>query len=120
MLPKPSRGLIVSTPEEAKSMSDMVTTTEARVGDAVEVKGLSGNPAKQGQIVEVLGAGEHIHFRVRWDEDVAAGDGALRTHTTWRPRSSTKSSTRSPAALTAWARIPGGAGTTARTLSSGR
>jgi hypothetical protein len=26
-----------------------VTTTEARVGDAVEVKGLSGNPAKQGQ-----------------------------------------------------------------------
>jgi hypothetical protein len=69
MLPKPSRGLIVSTPEEAKSMSDMVTTTEARVGDAVEVKGLSGNPAKQGQIVEVLGAGEHIHFRVRWDDE---------------------------------------------------
>jgi hypothetical protein len=69
MLPKPSRGLIVSTPEEARSMSNMVTTTEARVGDAVEVKGLSGNPAKRGQIVEVLGAAEHVHFRVRWEDE---------------------------------------------------
>ena len=69
MLPKPSRGLIVSTPEEAKLVSNMVTTTEARVGDAVEVKGLPGKPAKRGQILEVLGAGEHVHFRVRWEDE---------------------------------------------------
>jgi archaeosine-15-forming tRNA-guanine transglycosylase len=49
-------------------MSTMVTTTEARVGDAVEVKGLPGNPAKRGQILEVLGAGEHVHFSVRWED----------------------------------------------------
>jgi hypothetical protein len=69
MLPRPLRGLIVSTPEEGKLMSTMVTTTEARVGDAVEVKGLPGNPAKRGQILEVLGAGEHVHFRVRWEDE---------------------------------------------------
>jgi hypothetical protein len=50
-------------------VSDTVTTATARVGDAVEVKGLPGKPAKQGQIVEVLGSGEHIHFRVRWDDE---------------------------------------------------
>jgi hypothetical protein len=49
-------------------LSESVTTTTARVGDAVEVKGLPGKPAKQGQIVEVLGAGEHVHFRVRWED----------------------------------------------------
>ena len=69
MLPNPSRGVIVSTPEEAKLMSNMVTPTEARVGDAVEVKGLAGRPGKRGQILEVLGAGEHVHFRVRWEDE---------------------------------------------------
>ena len=49
-------------------MRDTVTTTAARVGDAVEVNGLPGRPAKRGQIVEVLGVGGHVHFRVRWDE----------------------------------------------------
>jgi hypothetical protein len=56
-------------PEEARLVSDMVTTTEARVGDAVDVKGLPGKPAKRGQILEVLGAGEHVHFRVRWEDE---------------------------------------------------
>ena len=69
MFPKPSRGLIVSTPEEAKSVSNMVTTTAARVGDAVEVKGLPGKPTKRGKIFEVLGAGEHVHFRVHWEDE---------------------------------------------------
>jgi hypothetical protein len=50
-------------------VSTTVTTANAGVGDAVEVKGLPGKPAKQGQIVEVLGTGEHIHFRVRWDDE---------------------------------------------------
>lgn len=50
-------------------VSDTVTTAAARVGDAVEVKGLPGRPAKRGQIVELLGAGEHLHFRVRWEDE---------------------------------------------------
>ena len=50
-------------------MSNMVTTTEARVDDAVEVKGLAGKPTKRGQILEVLGTGEHVHFRVRWEDE---------------------------------------------------
>jgi hypothetical protein len=49
-------------------MSDTVITRAARVGDCIEVNGLPGRPTKRGQIVEVLGAGEHLHFRVRWDE----------------------------------------------------
>jgi hypothetical protein len=45
-----------------------VTTTSARVGDSVEVNGLPGRPARRGQIADVLGEGEHVHFRVRWDD----------------------------------------------------
>lgn len=69
MFLKPSRGLIASTREEARLVSNMVTATEARVGDVVEVKGLPGKPGRQGQILEVLGAGEHAHFRVRWEDE---------------------------------------------------
>jgi len=68
MLPGPSRGLIHLDPEEADIVSNITTTAAARVGDTVEVNGLPGRPTKRGQIVEVLGAGEHVHFRVRWDE----------------------------------------------------
>ena len=49
-------------------MSDTVITTAAPVGDWIEVNGLPGRPARRGQIIDVLGAGEHVHFRVRWDE----------------------------------------------------
>jgi len=64
---EPLRGLILST-RGGDIVSNTVTTTAARVGDTIEVKGLPGQPTKRGQIVEVLGAGEHVHFRVRWDE----------------------------------------------------
>ena len=49
-------------------MSDTVVITAARVGDWIEAKGLPGRPTKRGQIVEVLGADQYVHFRVRWDE----------------------------------------------------
>jgi hypothetical protein len=66
-------------------VSDTVTTAAACVGDAVEVKGLPGNPAKRGQIVELLGAGKHVHFRVRWEDKhesllFPATDGGTRIH----------------------------------------
>lgn len=50
-------------------MSVTVTTTAARAGDSVEVNGLPGRAPKRGRIVDVLGAGEHVHFRVRWDDE---------------------------------------------------
>ena len=41
---------------------------DARPGDWVQVHGLPGRGAREGQIVEVLGEAGHRHFRVRWDE----------------------------------------------------
>ncbi|MGA9860328.1 MAG: DUF1918 domain-containing protein [Solirubrobacteraceae bacterium] len=48
-------------------------TTRANIGTAtpgdwVEVRGVHGQPSRRGQILEVLGHGEHEHYRVRWDE----------------------------------------------------
>ena len=40
----------------------------ARVGDWIEAHGIHGEPARHGQIVEILGGPGHEHFRVRWDE----------------------------------------------------
>jgi hypothetical protein len=39
-----------------------------RVGDWLETRGIHGEPTHRGQIIEILGAGEHEHYRVRWDE----------------------------------------------------
>ena len=44
------------------------TAHAGTAGDRIEVKGLPGRPARRGQIIEVRGAGEHTHYRVRWDE----------------------------------------------------
>ena len=44
------------------------TTDTVRVGDSIEARGVHGEPARRGQIVELLGDGEHEHYRVRWDE----------------------------------------------------
>jgi hypothetical protein len=44
------------------------TMSSAHVGDWIEARGLHGQPARRGQIVELLGHDEHEHFRVRWDE----------------------------------------------------
>lgn len=44
------------------------TTSSAHVGDWIEARGLHGQPGRRGQIVELLGDGQHEHYRVRWDE----------------------------------------------------
>lgn len=43
-------------------------SSDARVGDWLEARGLHGEPARRGQIVEILGRPGHQHYRVRWDE----------------------------------------------------
>jgi Domain of unknown function (DUF1918) len=44
------------------------TTRAARIGDTIETRGLHGKPPRRGEIVEVLGAPGHEHYRVKWDE----------------------------------------------------
>jgi hypothetical protein len=46
----------------------MEHTTSPQTGDVIEVHGLPGGPARRGTVVDVLGAGEHEHYRVRWDD----------------------------------------------------
>ena len=49
-------------------MTTTHTKHEARAGDWIEVSDLPGRAPRSGQIVEVLGARGHEHYRVRWDE----------------------------------------------------
>ncbi len=49
-------------------MSTYPVTAKARVGDWIETRGLPGQSSRRGQVVELLGAAGHEHYRVRWDE----------------------------------------------------
>ena len=40
----------------------------ASVGDWLEARGIHGEPARRGQIVEILGEPGHEHYKVQWDE----------------------------------------------------
>ncbi len=42
---------------------------EGRVGDRVILESeRTGKAAREGEILEVLGAGEGVHYRVRWED----------------------------------------------------
>ena len=43
-------------------------TGNAHVGDWIEARGLYGQPARRGQIIELLGGDRHERYRVRRDE----------------------------------------------------
>jgi Domain of unknown function (DUF1918) len=53
----------------------------AQVGDWIEARGVHGKPARRGEIIELLGSGDHEHYRVRWDEQhesiVYPADGVI-------------------------------------------
>src|SRR5450759_5175874 len=49
-------------------MSPKSTPAAARVGDWLEARGIHGEPARRGQIVEILGEPGHEHYKVHWDE----------------------------------------------------
>jgi hypothetical protein len=40
----------------------------AHVGDWLEARGIHGEPARRGRIVEILGQPGHEHYKVQWDE----------------------------------------------------
>jgi hypothetical protein len=47
----------------------MGNVPRARVGDVIEIHGHRlGEHGRFGEIIEVLGAAEHEHYRVRWDD----------------------------------------------------
>jgi hypothetical protein len=48
----------------------MTTSDEpGRAGDRIEVRSTVDGPARRGEILEVLGEPDHLHYRVRWDEE---------------------------------------------------
>jgi hypothetical protein len=50
-------------------MADTHSLTAAEVGDVLAIHGHHvGEPERLGEIVEVLGQPDHVHFRVRWDD----------------------------------------------------
>jgi hypothetical protein len=55
---------------EQERRREFMTTKQSgdvRVGDRVEVRGVHGEPARCGEIVELLGEVGHERYRVRWD-----------------------------------------------------
>ena len=47
----------------------MTPPSRAHVGDLIVVHGHRlGQPTRSGEILEVLGAAEHEHYRVQWDD----------------------------------------------------
>lgn len=59
----------VSVPDEAGAEMAATNRTEVRRGDVVEVAGHGvGRAGRSGEILEVLGARAHRHYRVRWDD----------------------------------------------------
>ena len=42
---------------------------QARVGDRLEARSIHGGPPRRGEVVQILGAAGHEHYRVRWEED---------------------------------------------------
>jgi rRNA processing protein Gar1 len=63
---------------------------KARKGDVVAIHGHHlGEAERLGEILEVLGRPDHVHFRVRWDDNheslfYPGSDATIRPHTTKR------------------------------------
>jgi hypothetical protein len=49
-------------------MSNVQFRSEAKVGAWIESRGIHGEPARRGQITEVIGEEGHERYRVRWDD----------------------------------------------------
>lgn len=72
-------------------MTEKHSEVAAQVGDWLETHGIHGEPARRGEILEVLGTPGHERYRVRWDEQhesiVFPADGVtIAHHAPARPR----------------------------------
>lgn len=67
-------------------MSERRQRVRAKVGDVVAIHGHHlGESERLGEILEVLGGTDHVHFRVRWDDDhesifYPGSDATVRVH----------------------------------------
>ena len=50
-------------------MTPTRTDPPVQPGDWLEVSGLPGRQPRRGEVLEVLGAAGHVHYRIRWDEE---------------------------------------------------
>jgi Ala-tRNA(Pro) deacylase len=47
----------------------MTRSIDVAIGDVVEVSGRRvGDHARHGEVLEVMGEGDHVHYRVRWED----------------------------------------------------
>ncbi|MHB1569521.1 MAG: DUF1918 domain-containing protein [Solirubrobacteraceae bacterium] len=57
------------------------TDFEGHAGDAIEIRGIHGQPARHGMIVEAIGQPMHRRYRVSWEDDhesiVYPADGVM-------------------------------------------
>ena len=106
-------------------VAERVVGEQARVEPDRLVAGRLQQRGQDGADVAVVAGDEDLHStrsaisRASASEEVAAGEGALRT---WSARSvseTTKSSIRLPSRPSAWARTPAGPGRTSSGVSSG-
>lgn len=56
------------TPGARRGARRRATFELAQPGDWLEVEGARGAGPRRGEILAVLGAPDHTHFHVRWDE----------------------------------------------------
>jgi hypothetical protein len=69
-----ARGYAAREARSTGSRTSAETSSEARLGDWIESRGIHGELAhhdgsvRRGQIVEILGPPEYVHYRVQWDE----------------------------------------------------
>lgn len=51
-------------------MNERRQQVRTKVGDVVAIHGHHlGEPERLGEILEILGSADHVHFRVRWDDN---------------------------------------------------
>ena len=85
--------LTVLFTDVVSSEEDMMETREPRggIGDRLIVKAHHvGESPRTGVVLEVLGEPDHVHYRVRWDEDghesiFTPSNDVTFTHATDRP-----------------------------------
>lgn len=67
-------------------MNETRQRVSAKVGDLVAIHGHHlGEPERLGEILEVLGRPDHLHLRVRWEDDhesifYPGSDATVRVH----------------------------------------
>jgi hypothetical protein len=79
-----------TTVMDEERLTEIVGHAQAAPGDVVAIHGHHvGEPEQLGEILDVLGEGEHVHYRVCWDDGHESlfypGSDATIRHSVRRP-----------------------------------